>query len=575
MATKDNASSLASVSQSIIRSYDEMDFSTSVYLLGIVLPAFAFFLLTVVVTVLIDAFLLVRLLIPVLGLLALGAAVAYPRIALDARRVQMENRYHLFVIHMTVLATTNIDRMEILRELAKEEEYGELTVEVQRIVDLVDVWHLSLDEACRRRAKEVPSESIADLFERMAYTLEAGQQIDDFLTQEQDVLIDQYSTVYQQSLSNLDVLKDLYLSIIISMTFALVFAIVLPLLTGNDPTLTAGIVIVLFVFVQLGFFFIIRETVPDDPIWYLEDGYRTTTKKRLLGATVLGVGLTVVLTGLLSLMFLSVLPGAELFGLHQIPYLLVLPIATAPLLITGVVFWYEERRVFERDRSFPSFIRALGTSESVKQSTTTDVLSTLRSKDFGHLSKNIDDLYRRLNMRISTEKSWRYFTGDTCSHLIQKFSEMYLVGRKMGGSPKQLGELISQNMSAIINLREERKQKVTTLIGVVYGITVAATFAFFIGLELAILLSGFDIDTGEQTVADSLIYTEQYNIPLLRYLLTLVLVFNALISSLLIRAIDGGHLGNSYLHFVLLLWLGAITGTLTERLIDMLITVDL
>ncbi len=104
---------------------------------------------------------------------------------------------------------------------------------MQRVVDLVDVWHLSLDDACRRRAKEVPSESVEDLLERLAYTLGAGQELDEFLFQEQDVLIDKYSTVYRQSLSNLDVLKDLYLSLIISMTFALVFAIVLPLLTGT------------------------------------------------------------------------------------------------------------------------------------------------------------------------------------------------------------------------------------------------------------------------------------------------------------------------------------------------------
>ncbi|AEH38135.1 archaellar assembly protein FlaJ [Halopiger xanaduensis] len=573
MGITDRTAGAADLTKSIIQAYDEMELPAKIYLPAILLPAVLIFLGTIVAAVVVDLFLLARLLLPVLGLLIVLAAVGYPRLAVDRRRIEMENRFHLFVIHMTVLSTTNIDRMEVLRQLAQEEEYGELADEMQRIVDLVDVWHLSLDDACRRRAKAVPSESVADLLERMAYTLSAGQGLAEFLQQEQDVLVEKYSTVYRQSLSNLDVLKDLYLSLIISTTFALVFAIVLPLLTGNNPTITVSIVIVMFTFVQIGFFFVIHAIVPDDPIWYLEDGYRTTTKKLLLGSTVVGVGGSVLVVGVMLFMFFGVLPGTGL--VKSLPMLLYMPIATTPLLIPGAVFWHAERKTFDRDREFPNFIRALGTSESAKQSTTSEVLSTLRDQDFGPLTENIDDLYRRLNMRLSTEKSWRYFTGDAHSFLVQKFSEMYLIGREMGGGPKRLGELISQNMSVIINLREERKQQTTTLVGVIYGITAAASFAFFIGLELAAMLSSFDIDMQSQIMSGSLIHTDQYNIHVLRYLILLVLIFNAFISSLLLRVADGGHFGNSYFHFTALLWMGSITGAITERLIDAIITVDL
>ncbi|SFC71791.1 flagellar protein FlaJ [Halobiforma haloterrestris] len=575
MSVVGNTESAADAGRSIIRAYDEMEVPTRLYVLGILFPSVLVFFATIVAAVVLDVFFLVRVLIPVFGLLILASAIGYPRLAVDRRRVEMENRFHLFVTHMTILSTTNIDRMEVLRQLAREEEYGELANEVQRVVDLVDVWHMSLDDACRRRAEAVPSESVADLFERMAYTLGAGQDLDEFLVQEHDVLVDEYATVYKQSLTNLDVLKDLYLSLIISMTFGLVFAIVLPLLTGNDPTLTVSLVIVLFICVQMGFLFVIRAIVPDDPIWFLEEGYRTTTKKLLLGSTVVGHGLSLLFIVVMTLIFFKLVPGARQVPIRSIPLLLYMPIATTPLLIPGLVFWHQERQVFDRDRQFPNFIRALGTSESAKQSTTSEVLATLRDKNFGALTENVDDLYRRLNMRVSTEKSWRYFTGDAGSFLIQKFSEMYLIGREMGGGPKKLGELISQNMNEMINLREERKQQTTTLIGVVYGITAASAFAFFIGLELAVLLSSFDIDMGGEIAGGSLIYTDQYDVLMLRYLLILVLIFNAFISSMVIRVSDGGHFGNSYIHFTALLWLGAVTGAVTNRLVDMLISVDL
>lgn len=573
MGIADNTAAAANFSGSIIRSYEEMELPAKYYISGVLLPAFVLFVATIIVAAVANVLLVVRLLLPVLGLLIFATAIGYPRLAVDNRRIEMEKRFHLLVIHMTVLSTTNIDRMEVFRQLAIEDQYGELADEIQRIVDLVDVWHLSLGDACRRRAKEVPSESVTDLFERLAYTLEAGQELDKFLLEEQEVLIEKYSTVYKQSLNNLDVIKDLYLSMIISMTFALVFAIVLPLLSGTNPTMTVSLVIVLFIFVQVGFFFVIQAVVPSDPIWYLEEGYRTKTKQRMLGSTIIGFTLSLLFVFVMMLIFFKIVPA--LFPVRSIPLLLYMPIATIPMLIPGVVFWYEEKRTFKRDQEFPNFIRALGTTESAKQATTSEVLESLRSKNFGPLTENIDDLYRRLNMRLSTEKSWRYFTGEANSFLIQKFSNMYLIGREMGGGPKRLGGLISTNMNAILNLREQRKQKVTTLIGVIYGISVAATFAQFIGLELAVMLSGFDIDTGGQIAAGSLIHTGQYNVPILRYLMVLVLIFNAFISSLVLRVADGGHFGNSYLHFTALLWIGGVTGTLTQHLVDMLISVDL
>ena len=50
-------------------------------------------------------------------------------------------------------------------------------------------------------------------------------------------------------------------------------------------------------------------------------------------------------------------------------------------------------------------------------------------------------------MRIETTEAWRYSTAECRSHLIRTFSEMYLVGREMGGSPKLPGELITGTLT--------------------------------------------------------------------------------------------------------------------------------
>jgi flagellar protein FlaJ len=584
MATEESDTKLdltvSELLEGLLESYRQMHIPVGKYVTFILAPALGFLLVTVVAALVLDLPIMIQLPIPLLGVLAFGSAVFYPKILLSQRRRQLNNRFHLLVTHMTILATTKIGRMEVFRTLAEEEEYGELANEMQRIVELVDTWNQSLDDACRRRAKEVPSETVSDFLERLAYTLGAGQALDDYLISEQEQIIENYSTVYEGTLDNLEVMKDLYLSMVLSMTFALVFAVVLPVLTGTDPTLTVSAVIVMYIFVQSGFFLAIRSMAPYDPLWYHPEEYNSPVDETLTRSFVAGVGLTGLLFfvslggmfGISPVMLGDIVP----FFSEPLPLPLYAAVPVTPLVLPGLVIRREERRVKARDDEYPSFIRALGATEGAKQSTTGAVLESLRNKDFGPLSPNVDDLYKRLNLRIEPADAWRHFTADCRSYLVQTFSEMYLIGREMGGSPKLLGEVIAENMNQVLKLRTQRNQATTTLVGLLYGITAASTFAFFIGLQVVNLLSNMSLDLQTESVnfdVGSLINTEVYNIPLIEFLLVVVIMFSAMLSALMIRTVDGGHKMNTYLHFVLMTWIGSIIAIATKVLVSAVINI--
>jgi flagellar protein FlaJ len=567
---------LKEFTDSVWESYERMPMRIERYLLLVVSPATLFFLLLTLGAVVLPLPLLVRLPMFFLGALAVATAVLYPRLLVEQQRRGLENQLHLLITHMTVLSTTNIDRVEVFRALSREEEYGELATEMNRIVQLVDTWNQSLDDACKRRAREVPSKPMADFLDRLAYSLNAGQGIDDFLLGEQEAMIQSYVTVYEGALENIEVMKDLYLSMILSMTFGLINAIVLPILTGVDATLTVLAVIVLFVFVQIGFYVVMRTMSPHDPLWYIQNRYRTKPVRQIDISLYGAVGLSMILILALALGTFGVTPvGRAMRGvLQQVPVPILMAAPLTPLAIPGVLARRQENSIKQRDQEFPGFIRALGSSESAKQATTSTVLQTLRRKDFGTLSGDIGRLYTRLKMRIEPTQAWFYFTAESGSYLIQKFSEMYLVGRQMGGSPKQLGELISRNMNEVLQLRRQRQQATITLIGVLYGITASAAFAFFIGLEVVEILvdisASMDI-TG--TGVGAIIHAGVYDVPTIEYLLTLIILFNALLSSLMIRVVDGGHKANSYLHFVALVWIGSVLAVVTSHLAGALISV--
>ncbi|SNZ05612.1 flagellar protein FlaJ [Natronoarchaeum philippinense] len=554
--------------RSLVLAYEHMDMSIRRYLLTVLLPS----------VVGAGAVMISPLFIPIpgvatgpvimLALLLPFVAIVYPKLMQDRKQQQVRERFHLFITHITVLSTTNIDRVEVFRTLSKEDEYKAIATEMGHIVALIDTWNQSLDDACRFRARRVSSPLMRDFLERLAYTVGAGQPMSEFLLSEQDNILRNFTTRYENQLDRLSVMKDVYLSVINSTTFGLVFAILLPFLIGIDPMIALSSVITLFFFVQLAFLYVMNNVAPQDPVWSHADGIALDRNVRLRIALIVGTGLALLLAAVTYLALDGVLPDGGL------PDAIWMAVPFTPLLIPGLVIRREESRVKERDGEFPSFIRALGAVESVKQSSSSSVLSSLRRKDFGALTDNVNDLYKRLAMQINSTLAWRYFAAETGSYLIQKFSDMYVVGRRMGGEPRQLGDLIETNFTQVLNLRQMRTQETGTIIGVIYGITATSTFAFFVGLEIVNLLKNITADMElSQAGMGALLHPQVYDVPEIRFYLFVAVILNAFLSSMMIRIIDRGHSLNALTHFVAMVWMSAIISWVTTVLMSAIISV--
>jgi flagellar protein FlaJ len=553
---------------SLVDAYRYMETPVERYALFVLLPGLAFSLAVGVALVVLAPPAFVTAPLALLAVLPPLVALVYPKVVADRRRREVREQFHLFLTHITVLSLTNIERVEVFRTLAGVEEYGPLAAEMGRITALVDAWNQSLDDACRRRSKRVSSELLADFLERLAYTVGAGQGLDDFLVDEQESIIQEFVIRYESDLSKLDVLQELYLSLMLSTTFILVFATVLPLLLGVPPTLLVGGVIVMFAIIQAAFLFVIHTVAPRDPVWLAPESDHSPMH-RVRPAVVAGaVGSLVVAVAVLAVGL-----GYTPLRPDVLPRPISLALPTTPLLVPGVAMRREERKVTDRDEGFPSFVRALGGVESVKQTSTANVLESLRKKDFGALTGNVDNLYKRLRTRIDAEAAWRLFAAETGSYLIQKFGDMYVVGRRMGGEPRRLGQVISANLNEVLYVREQRAQATVTFIGVIYGITAAAMFSAFVGLEIAgqMLTITEEIAAQNGEFVQSLFSTGNYDVDVIEYLLLMVVLVNAVLSSLMIRIADRGHFVSALPHFVLLTWTGGLVAVGTETVVGGLI----
>ncbi|GAD51313.1 flagella-related protein flaJ [Halarchaeum acidiphilum MH1-52-1] len=552
----------------LLRDYRYMDVSIKRYVLLAVAPSFLLgFMLPIVVLVYVGTFLTTFIAL-LAGLFFPVVVVFYPKVLQDRRRKQIREHFHLFITHLTILSTTNIDRVEVFRTLAQEDEYDAIAEEMARIVGLVDTWNQSLEDACRMRSERVSSPLMSDFLERLAYTVGAGRDISEFLIEEQDSIIGNFVVRYESRLDRLELLKDVYMSIVLSMTFGAVFAMVIPFIVGINPTKPVAAVIILFAFVQGVFVFAIHSVSPSDPVWFGGSSVSLDRNVHLRAMLLLSVALCLVLGGACYALLTNT------FGLgHPIPTVFYLAIPFTPLLLPGYVAYTAEQRIKERDESFPAFIRALGAVESVKQSSTSSVLESLRTKDFGALTEQIDNLYKRLALRVDSQEAWRYFAAEAGSYLIQKFSDMYVTGRRMGGDPKQLGQLIESNISEVLKLRDKRAQATGTMTGTLYGITAANTFALFVGLQVAQIFQTVSQQMNlSQSRLGGLLSAQVYNIPQLQFLLFVAVLVNALLSSLILRYTDRGHLSTILHHFVIQTWISVIVAFATIRITESIIT---
>ena len=340
------------------------------------------------------------LMILVLPLISGLAALSFPFLEVQRSATRIEKEMHMFITRMGILSLGEVGAKSIFDILKQMSDYGELASEVKRIETLVDKWHTSLPEAARIVAQQSPSPLWTDFLDRMAFSIEAGQPIDEFMRAEQETVAEQYTTLYDTRLESVDTLKEIYVSLVSAGLFALVIAgIHMVLFEVGSPESTpievfsrirflllAGMV---FVIVQAGAVFAFRATIPEDQTFARDDmdtPFRINFRRAFLISGAITIFMTVV-------MIISVISAWDAISDQWDKFgLLVVAIPLTPLMFPAYMVSREERQVLRRDETYPDFIRALGGTAQARSSEPSATIKALRGIDFGMLDDSIDRL---------------------------------------------------------------------------------------------------------------------------------------------------------------------------------------
>lgn len=494
------------------------------------------------------------------------AAIVYPIIEFERRVNKINQEMHLFITRIGVLSTSEISSAAMFKVLSEMREYGELAVEVGKVFNLVEKWGLDLGEACRIVARTTPSSLFEDFLDRLAHAVESGEDAATFFRSEQRVVMDQFELEYERALFSTETMKEVFVAMVTVASFILVIVALYPLITGEGALSLMVLAVFVFIFVEVVFLFFLSAVIPKERIWH-ETGIKTAVNKKIKKNTIIAVILCIII-GLIILFLYLFTSYIESF-----PPLSIIAFIVTPMLLPCYIIAKEENKIKRREENYAAFIRSLGGSAETGSIGATPALKKLRDHDFGPLTNNIDDLYKRLALGIDAHKSWEYFGAETGSDLTAKFSEMYVEGSRTGGNPREISKIISNNFIRMNGLRKKRYLSSASLIGILYGIAVGVAFVLYVSLFLVDYMGdiGREIDLPAGLEDIGVFFYSSYDFRIFSALVVIVIVIHAMISSMMTRVIGGGHKLGAFTHFVGILWIGAIVAWIAEIMMDYLL----
>ena len=533
------------------------------------------------------------LLLLLLPILAAGGAMAFPLLEVSRSANMIEREMHMFITRMGILSLGEVGAQSIFDILKQMRDYGELATEVQRIETLVDKWHTSLPEAARIVAQQSPSPLWTDFLDRMAFSIEAGQPIDEFMRSEQETVAEQYNTLYDTRLESVDTMQEIYVSMVTAGLFGLVIAgihLVLFEVGGDSDTpievasrlrylLLASM---LFIIIQIGAMMAFRATIPRDLIFArdeLDTPFRINFRRSILSAGAVSLLLLIVTAFVVISTWEAISSQWDRYGL----ILLAAPLS--PMLIPAWLIRREEGGVQRRDGAYPDFIRALGGTAQARSAEPSATIKALRGVDFGMLDDSIDRLERRLATRIDSDRAWDYFNADTNSAVISRYTRIYIEGSQSSGKPAETAEMVSRSVGNLLSLRRRRSLSANTMWGVALGLLIASVTSLnvtiSIVLQLGEAIAGVagglastdvgalqDFGSGIALPVMEDASSVEDNIRMFKIIVSILVLGQIIAVSAIATRLRGGGKTSAFGQAIQLLWIAGITSWITAVVLE-------
>jgi len=498
------------------------------------------------------------------GSIPIVLGVLYPYITWKNKEVDINEKMHFFITHLRVLAISDLSLRDIIDVLGGKKVYGNLGEEMRKIRILSTQWKTPLEKTFRFIAERTPSKILKDFLDRSSQSLSSGVSHRDFIESEQEGIMEEYKTMYESSNDVITILNEIYVALITSIVFLMVFGIIVPMAAFADFTTYVYSTSFVLIAAEACLLYFVYSFIPKDEIWHISSKKSDKEKRinmvfKLSVLAAFSIGVILFFTRyVLAVSFLQV-----------IPLEILVAISLTPLIVPGIMVLLEEEEISRREKNFMGFLPSLGAIATMKGGKITESVGYLGEKDYGILTENVINLHKRLKTRVDDTASWEWFGVETHSNFIQRFSEMFREATFAAANPRKVAGMITENMRKIKNLRFKKLTILKTTNALFYGMTMGITLTIYITLVIARHMNRMTAGIGNplesvgvelsvlQTIPEAIISNTFI-------IMFFVLVIHCFIIAYTMKVLRGGHKFIALFNFVPLVWSVAVIAVGTD-----------
>jgi flagellar protein FlaJ len=432
--------------------------------------------------------------------------------------------------------------VEIFRNIASIDAYGELKTEAKKIVRRIDDMGIDNITALKYAIDVSPSRKFKTFLQGMIGTIQSGSDLHIYLSNIVEKYLDEELVERKKNLEPLAVVAEIFVIAIVAFPLFLVIIISIMSFLIGPPNFTID-TLLLFAFVilplaYLGFYFIIKSVSFEEIKRYKKThplfDIKTVMKDNpnLMYITMITI---LLLSGFVLGVFLFSLNNIVDFGNY---YFFDVAFISILIVIGPMSFYFG--KVLKKQKEIQDRLSDFFTelSNSVSSGVTIfDAVRIASRGNYGELTSEIGKMKAELSWRLSIHNVFHNFVERMKSGIIHRIFITINKGLSMGGETGKVFQAAAKELNQVNRIEEQKKANMS-----IY--TVVILMSFFVFLAIIIILDRTLFSTFFETAELSAVQTPTLTNAALRISIVDAELFkNSLYSFVFVQGFGTGILG--------------------------------
>lgn len=170
---------------------------------------------------------------PMIAIASFFLAYFYPFSKVKARRKNINTNLSFALDNMAAISSSGVPPIVMFRLISQAEEYGDVSEEIEKVVDYTDVFGYDLLTAIRIVSNTTPNPALKEVFEGFVTTIESGGKLDSYLKEEAKEATLAYQLKRRRYTETVATYSDIYTGLLIAAPLFFVATITLMSMLGG------------------------------------------------------------------------------------------------------------------------------------------------------------------------------------------------------------------------------------------------------------------------------------------------------------------------------------------------------